>query len=123
MYMVRNFKKFMIYSFSVLLTKLIYDLIKKSLPIIESTRNPYYDVAIGMVLALIIFYPLYYLTHVWMEKFSGHYVKHARKIHSNSIVALALAYILGIVVLFGFFMKVKFNINIVTEALKSLHII
>ncbi len=116
--MLKNFRKFVIYSFTVLLTKLIYDVIMKLLPVIKSTKNPYYDVLIGMGLTLIIFYPLYGLTHNWMEKFSGHYVKHAKKIHRNNFLALLIAFIVGLIILFGCFMMVKFNINIVMEAIR-----
>jgi len=112
--MLIKFRKFAIYCFSVLLTKLVYDLVMKALPIIKSTRNPYLDVAIGMGLTLVIFYPLYKLTRNWMTIFSGHYVKHTKKIHRNNMIALALGYTFGMVVLFGCFMMVKFNINIIT---------
>ena len=114
--MYKHLRKFTIYSFTVLLAKLIYDVIIELLPVIKSTRNPYFDVAIGMGLTLIVFYPLYGLAHAWMEKVSGHYVKHSRGIHSNRTFALIVSYIFGIIVLFGCFMMVKFEINIVAEA-------
>ncbi len=114
--MTKNFKKFMVYTFTVLITKLVYDVIMKLLPVIKSTKNPYFDVAIGMSLTLIIFYPFYVFTHTWTEKFSDHYVKHARKIHRNSFISLLTAYLAGILIIFGFYMMLKFHINIVTEA-------
>jgi hypothetical protein len=114
--MTKNFKKFMIYTFTVLVSKLVYDVIIKLLPVIKTTHNPYFDVAIGMTLTLIIFYPFYGFTHKWMEKFSGHYVKHAKKIHSNDLVALFIAYVVGLLILFGCYMMLRFNINIITEA-------
>jgi uncharacterized protein YacL len=113
--MIRNFKKFMIYTFTVLCSKLVYDASMKLLPVIKSTKNPYLDVAIGMTLTLIIFYPFYGFAHKWVEKFSGHYVKHARKIHKNSFVALLIGYSIGVFILFACFMLVKFNINILQE--------
>jgi hypothetical protein len=114
--MTKNFKKFMVYTFTVLVSKLVYDVIMKLLPVIKSTHNPYFDVAIGMTLTLIIFYPFYGFTHKWMEKFSGHYVKHAKIIHRNNFIALVIAYVIGVLILFGCYMMLKFNINIVTEA-------
>lgn len=113
--MVKNFRKFIIYAFTVWLTKLLYDVIMKLLPVVKSTKNPYFDVLIGMSLTLIIFYPLYGLTHNWMEKFSGHYIKHAKKIHRNNFLALLIAFVLGFIVLFCCFMLLKFNINVVME--------
>lgn len=118
--MYTNFKKFAVYSFSVLLTKLVYDLVMKALPIIKTTHNPYLDVAIGMGLTLIIFYPLYKLTSNWMKIFSGHYVKHTKKIHRNNFIALLIGYVAGIIILFGCFMLVKFNINIVKDLWEKL---
>src|SRR4051812_19680042 len=118
--MLKKLKKFTVYTFTVLFTKLLYDLVMHFLPVIKSTHNPYFDVAIGMSLTLILFYPLYGFAHTWMEKFSGHYVKHARKIHSNSVLALSIAYVIGIVILFGCFMMLKFNINIVMDAYHSI---
>jgi uncharacterized protein YacL len=87
----------------------------KALPTIKSTHNPYFDVALGMVLTLIIFYPLYKLTSNWMKLFSGHYVKHAKKIHRNNSIALFIGFLIGIIILFGCFMMIKFNINVISE--------
>lgn len=117
---MKNFRKFFIYSFTVLCTKLLYDVILKLLPVIKSTRNPYFDVAIGMVLALIIFYPIYAFTRNWMERFSHHYIKYSGKLHRNRLFALVLAYLFGMLVLFACFLKVKFDINIISDAARAI---
>ena len=116
---LKGFKKFAVYSFTVLLSKLIYDVIIKLLPVIKSTHNPYFDVAIGMTLTLIIFYPLYGFAHNWMNIVSGHVVKHSKKLHRNGFLALLIAYLMGLTILFGCFMMLKFNINIVDEAIDA----
>ena len=113
--MKKHFINFIIFSSAVLITKLCYDFAMFLLPIVRTTRNPYYDVLIGMLLQVILFLPLYNLIFTLSEKFMNHYIRASKKTMKQEMLALVGGYILLLVIVFILLLKLKFGISIFEE--------
>ena len=92
----------------------------KSIPVIKSTSSKYYDVMIGMVLTVAVFFPLYNLVHSAIENQVIGYINNSKKMHKHNLVGMTVAFAGLLLVLFGLFMKVKFNINIIADGWNAL---
>lgn len=120
--MKKQYAQFIIYSTTVLVVKLAYDYLMTILPVVKSTKSPYLDVLIGMVLTLILFIPLYDIVHNALKGKIDTYIETSKKFHKKQMVGMTVGYILMLIVLFGCFVKLKFDINIITEILKKVGI-
>lgn len=108
-----------VYIFTVLLTKLAYDFVVYTMPVIESTQNNYIDVLIGMALTVVIFYPMYGGIHSLVEKLSKWFVKVENKQKKSYLLKLFLVFLFLNFLLFVGFMKIKRNINVFQEIYKA----
>ena len=104
--------KAIVYSISVLFTKLVYDFIMSIAPIVKSTRNAYFDVLLGMVLTLCLFAPLYSVVFIVAEKISDFYIGVNKKMHKHSIKGLIIGFVFVLFLLFTGFLYLKFKINL-----------
>ncbi|MDX2194925.1 MAG: hypothetical protein NW207_00775 [Cytophagales bacterium] len=119
--MKKQLTRFIIFSTSGLITKVIYDFLMLVLPIIHSTKNPYYDVLIGMGLTVLLFLPLYNFIFVYAEKAMAYYVKITKKTLDNEILSLSIAYLILLVLVLAALVKIKFGVNMFDD-IKSLFI-
>lgn len=116
----KKYAEVIVFTITVLIAKLAYDLIMKSLPVIQSTSSKYYDVMIGMVLTVAVFFPLYNIVHSSIEKQMIGYINNSKKMHKHNLIGMTVAFAGLLLILFGLFMKVKFNINIIADGWNAL---
>lgn len=101
-----------VYIFTVLLTKLCFDFVIYIMPVIQSTKNAYYDVLIGMLLTVVVFYPMYGGIHSLVEKLSNWFIKTENKRKKSYLIKLFIVFLILNTLLFAGFMKIKRDINI-----------
>ena len=116
----KKYAEIIVFTTTVLIAKLAYDLLMKALPTIKSTSSKYYDVMIGMFLTVAVFFPLYDLVHSAIQKQVIGYISNSKKMHKHNLVGMTIAFATLLVILFGLFMKIKFNINIIADAWNAL---
>ncbi len=113
--MKKHFINFIIFSSAVLITKVCYDFIMYLLPVVRSTKNAYFDVLLGMSLLVVLFLPLNNVIYSLSERSMQNYIKVSKKTMRQEIVAILLAYLLLLIVVFAILMKLKFGINVLAE--------
>ncbi|TAG54491.1 MAG: hypothetical protein EAZ27_08940 [Cytophagales bacterium] len=103
------------YILTVLITKLAFDSLMYFLPVVGSTKNPYIDVLIGMILTIFIFYPVYGLIHKMVEKVSKKIIQTDKRKKISQYTWITVGFVFVFVFIFAGFMKIKRNINVFYE--------
>ncbi|KOY86697.1 hypothetical protein AD998_11565 [bacterium 336/3] len=113
-----KFSTILEYILTVLITKLVYDFLMYVLPVIQSTKNPYYDVLIGMGLTIIVFYPVYGFIHTIVEKVSKMVIKADGRKKTTQYIEMTVGFLVIVALVFAGLMKIKREINVFQEIFK-----
>ncbi len=90
----------------------MFDTVVFFIPVIQSTKNPYIDVLIGMAVTVIVFYPMNGIFQNYSGTAVGHYIRRSKAVHKNRIAGIVIGYVVGMTLIFIAFMYVKFRINV-----------
>lgn len=112
----KKYAEIIVFTISVLVAKLAFDMIMKLAPTVSTTHHQYYDVMIGMTLIVFVFYPLSGFVQNLIEGQVVKLTNNSKNLHKNNLVGMTIAFLGILIVLFGCFLKVKFNVNILADA-------
>lgn len=81
-------------------------------------RSPYTSVWIGMAVMVAVYYPMSLFLTKYFSAISRKYLRHYRRISKSNILGLLLGFIVAILVLFGFYAKVWYDLNVLEDFIK-----
>ena len=78
-------------------------------------ENPYLSVALGMLVIIGLFYPLYeFLKHL-SKGFMGSYFRQSKRITNSSFGGLFFGLLLALAVLYGVYAQLWYEIDIISD--------
>ena len=80
----------------------------------------YFAVGIGMLLVILIFYPLYEFLKSTSKKLIDSYLKYSKKTIKSRLFGLVLGFIVALIILFGIYAYLWYGINIIEDIKKAL---
>lgn len=78
-------------------------------------ESSYKSVAIGMLVTLIVFVPLFKVLGKWINTVSKGYIKTGKKVASNSNTGLIISFLIAIVVLFILFAQIRHGLDVISD--------
>jgi hypothetical protein len=80
-------------------------------------KNPYRMTAISMAAKVLVFYPAFQFMEEIVKKMAGTYVGKAKGAAGGGFTGLLVAFVFGLGLLYGLYLKVLFHINIIKKFL------
>lgn len=102
----RKFGSWVFFCLTILAAELIAEMAMHLVADFTQSHNPYKATAIQMVVAIIVFFPVFQLIDTLVKKSS--YESNSKK----SFYYLLSFFVVGLFAIYGLYLKVKFNINI-----------
>jgi len=115
----RHLFKFMVFVLGILTANLVAIWIDKYLLSYRFNYPPHVFTGIGMGVVLLIYYPLFLYMDKWATKFGDKFLKAGKKFGGRKLGSF-LAFLLGLLILFYFYGREWFNINVIVSLFKSL---
>lgn len=116
----KKYAEVIVFTVSVLVAKLVFDMIMKLAPTVSTTHHQYYDVMIGMALIVLVFYPLSGFVQNLIEAQVVKLTNSSKNLHKSNLVGMTIAFLGILVVIFGCFLKIKFDVNILADAWEAI---
>ncbi|NQY07640.1 MAG: hypothetical protein HRT68_15955 [Flavobacteriaceae bacterium] len=82
-------------------------------------EHTYKSVAIGMLVTVVVFVPLFSFVGKWLNKASKSYIKTGKKVASNSRTGLWISFLIALVILFALFASIRHDLDVLND-IKSL---
>ncbi len=111
----RKFKTWIIFCLTVLSADLLAEIAVVWVSDYTKSHNPYKAAAVSMAVAIVVFFPAFQLIDLIVKKSAKKYVAKTRDAVGGGFYGLIFAFIIGLAILYGFYLKVKFGINIVEK--------
>ena len=111
----RKFTTWVIFCLTVLAADLLAEIAIHWIGRYTHSNNPYKSAAIGMAVAIIVFFPAFQLIDMIVKKSAKKYVSKTRQAAGGGFYGLLSAFVIGLLVLYGFYLKVKFGINLLDK--------
>jgi hypothetical protein len=109
--MYRYFFRFAVMTLSILTANLLTNALSSYLVSYKNQYKPLTFTLIGMAITVVIFYPLFIKLETWVKNISVRAVK-SGKSFGGKYLGLFLTFLAGLIVLFYFYAKMWYNINI-----------
>lgn len=103
---------------SILTANLITNSIDNYVLKYKHSFNPYVFTWIGMLIVVIVFYPLFTWLDKFSENFAGKFIKAGKKITGKK-AGVVLSFIIALLVLYYLYGKVWFNVNVLFSMIKA----
>ena len=101
---------------SLLIAYLIKDVITHYLEGLKKmSENPYLGVALGMLVIVGLFYPLYEFFKHLAKGFMGSYFRRSKRITNSSFGGLFFGLLIALAVLYGVYAQVWYEIDIISD--------
>lgn len=108
----RRLTKIIILVFTILFADVVKELALNFMHIEKNSTTPLRSVAIGMIIILAIFYPIFTIMDVVLEKIVGSYVRGAKRIAGGSLKGLIIAFVIGLAIIYCVYLYAWFGIVI-----------
>ncbi len=106
---------------SVLIAYLIKDLVLYLMGDFKKMHDDrYFAVGIGMLLVIVIFYPLYELLKELSKKIVESFLRRSKRSVNSRFLGLTLGFVLALGILYGVYAYLWYNINIITDIQSAL---
>ena len=110
----RKITKYAALVISILIASLLNEFIVKLIKGYYQ-ESSYKSVAIGMVVTLIVFVPLFKILGKWINTVSKKYIKTGKKVASNSTTGLWVSFLIALLILFILFAKIRHGLDVVSD--------
>ena len=104
--------KFMVLLLSILTANLITTIIDEYVLTYKHTFNPYLFTWIGMLIVVLIYYPLFTQIDKWSTKYSDKFIKVGKKITGKK-TGILITFIVALLILYYFYGRLWFHINVI----------
>ena len=104
---IRKFASWVIFCLTVLAAELIAEMAMHTIGKQMETASPYKKTAIQMLVAIIVFFPVFQIIDNFVKK---SYLNSTTS--KKDFLLLLSSFLLGLGILYGLYLKVKFGINI-----------
>ena len=78
-------------------------------------ESSYKSVAIGMLVTIIVFVPLFKILGKWINTVSKKYIKTGKKVASNSTTGLWISFLIAMLVLFVLFAQIRHGLDVISD--------
>lgn len=75
----------------------------------------YQSVAIGMLITIIVFVPLFSILNKWINRATKSYIKTSKKVASNSKTGLYVSFMIALFILFVLYAKQRHEIDVIAR--------
>ncbi len=108
----RRLTKIIILVFTILFADVVKELALHFMHIEKNSTSPFRTVAIGMIIILVVFYPIFSIMDVVMEKMVSGYVRGTKKVAGGSLKGLIIAFVIGFAIIYCVYLYAWFDIVI-----------
>ena len=77
--------------------------------------SPYKSVAVSMLIAVVVFYPVFHFIEKYIHSASEKYVEGAKRVTNNRFIGLVLGFAIAVFLLFAAFSQVWYHKNPVID--------
>jgi hypothetical protein len=109
----KNITKFFVFILTIFIAEIISTIAKNYLNIHTGYRDPYKLTAVQMGIIVVIYYPIFTLLSGLSELISKHFFKKTKGAITGGIPGLIIAFLIGLTICYGIFLKLWHHINIV----------
>lgn len=107
----RRITKFIILVFTILFADVVKELVLHFFNITKNPNQPLRSVAIGMIVSIAVFYPIFTAMDVVLEKMVSSYVRGTKRVAGGSNKGLFVSFIIGVAILFALYLYAWFDIK------------
>jgi uncharacterized protein YacL len=108
----RNLTKFFVFILTLFIAEIVSTIAKNYLNIHTGSNNPYKLTAIKMGIIIAIYYPVFTLLSRLSEILSKHFFKKTKTVLVGGIPGLIIAFLIGLAICYGIFLKLWYHINV-----------
>ena len=108
----KSLTKFFVFILTIFIAEIVSTIAKHYLNIHTGYRDPYKLTAIQMAIIVVIYYPVFTLLSGLAELLSKHFFKKTKGAVTGGIPGLIIAFIIGVAICYGIFLKLWHHINI-----------
>jgi hypothetical protein len=108
--MYRYFFRFVVTTLTILTATLLTNAISDYMISYKDHYKPLKFTLIGMVIIVVVFYPLFLKLEEWVKDFSVRVVKSGNSL-AGKYLGLSLVFIIGLLVLFYFYARIWYHID------------
>ena len=109
--MYRYFFRFVVATLTILTANLLTNAISSYVVSYKNHYKPIIFTLIGMLIIVVIFYPLFMKLEDWLKNFSVKFVKSGNSL-AGKFLGLSLTFIVGLMVLSYFYVKMWYHIDL-----------
>lgn len=109
----KSLTKFFVFILTLFIAEIVSTIAKNYLNIHTGYKDPYKLAAIQMGIIVVIYYPVFTLLGGVSELLSKHFFQKTKSAITGGIPGLIIAFLLGLAICYGIFLKLWYHINIV----------
>jgi hypothetical protein len=110
--MYRYLFRFVVMTLSILTANLLTNAISGYLVTYRNQYKPFIFTLLGMAITVVVFYPLFIKLETWVRDISVKAVNSGRSV-AGKYLGLLLTFLAGLIVLFFFYAKMWYHINLI----------
>ena len=108
----KNLTKIFVFILTLFIAEIVSTIAKNYLNIHTGSNNPYKLTIIQMGIIIVIYYPVFTLLSGLSEILSKHFFKKTKTAFVGGILGLIIAFLIGLVICYGIFLKLWYHLNV-----------